>query len=200
MRLTSISVGNLLSFGRFELEFGAGLNVIVGPNGVGKSNLIRLVGLVREALQIATGSNPGVLDVARFVRLGEDVRTGTVSLGVELTEPFEKSLIVGLAQAVSVSSVGRDSTRSPAVDSPFEQGLDARIRLHVTDAEVGSLLRGRLVLHLDVGPPAVWGLAYEFEHAGTTYHWAIAGVGMPAGWVARGPAVVTRAPRGVDSP
>jgi len=80
------------------------------------------------------------------------------------------------------------------VDSPFEQALDARIRASVTEAQVHSLFRGRLVLQLEAGPPAGWTLAYEFDHAENTYHYGIAalGLGPPIGWVAPGPTAVTK--------
>ncbi|MFC5941700.1 AAA family ATPase [Micromonospora harpali] len=192
MRITSLRAENLLSFGQFELAFSSGLNILVGPNGVGKSNVLRLIGLVRAALQVATKHSPDAIDIARYVRLGEGARTGVLSLGVELTEPFEKSLIAGLLRALAVSSVKRDEVQTPAVDSPFEQELDAWARNSVTEAEVDSLLRGRLVLHVEAGPPATWAMAYEFDHQGETYHWGIAGVGLPTGWVASGPTVVTK--------
>ncbi|MEA2299549.1 MAG: hypothetical protein QOH12_3920 [Solirubrobacteraceae bacterium] len=50
MRLASLSCQELFSFERLTLEdIAAGLLTIVGPNGSGKTNLIRLVEVVQAA-------------------------------------------------------------------------------------------------------------------------------------------------------
>src|SRR4051794_1798880 len=41
MRITASRAENFLSFDRFDLELGDGLTVLVGPNGGGKSNVVR---------------------------------------------------------------------------------------------------------------------------------------------------------------
>src|SRR6266511_2079244 len=137
MRLTSLHAENLLSFEEFDLPFREGLNVIVGPNGAGKSNVVRLVGLVRTATAAhAAASSPTRIDVSRYLRIGGSTLTGVASMGIELTEQTEKSLMLGLVRAVTVSCVDRTAEQSPSVDSPFEQALDARIRASVTEAQV----------------------------------------------------------------
>ena len=63
------------------------------------------------------------------------------------------------------------------------------MRSVIDEAAVASLLSGRLVIWLDGGPPESYGVAYEFEHEGATYHYGLAGSGFAAGWVAAGPFV-----------
>ena len=66
----------------------------LGPNGAGKSNVLRTVGLVRAALDIAVGAAQVSIDVLHQLRIGAPERSGTVRLGVELTEDDERALMV----------------------------------------------------------------------------------------------------------
>ncbi len=58
--LKSLQVQNLLSFGDTcpPIELGP-LNVLIGPNASGKSNLIELIGLLQSALKELGGIHPG---------------------------------------------------------------------------------------------------------------------------------------------
>ena len=55
MKVTSLDVSNLLSFGEFHLDFDDRLTVLVGPNGAGKTNIVRVLDLVAK-LVVGTGS------------------------------------------------------------------------------------------------------------------------------------------------
>lgn len=192
MRITSLQVENLLSFTSFDLPFQQGLNVIVGPNGTGKSNVVRLVGLIRAALEIAVGVSQARIDVRRYLRIGASSRRGRVALGIELTEEDEWGLVVSYVRALVASSLDRKSAEFSSVDAGLEQLLAARVRQAVDRAQTESLLRGRLVLWLDAGPPEAIGFAYEFDHGGATYHYGITGAGIPTDWVGVGPATLSR--------
>jgi len=184
---------NILSFSSFRLDFTNGLNVIVGPNGAGKSNVIRLVGLVRGALNLAV-ANPGfAIDVDRYLKIGAPGRQGSVSLGIEFTEARERALMLGFIRALVASSMQRPINDTPSVDSPIEQAVAARARSSVSEAAVESMMCGRLVLWLDGRPPVSVGFGYEFEHEGVTFHYGLSGgLGVPSGWVGRGPLVPTK--------
>ena len=189
MRIRSIHATNLLSFGSLTLELRPGLNVIVGPNGVGKSNLVRLLRLVRLVLDAAVGVPSTTIDSSPYFRLGMPApRRGTVALHWELNVPIEKDLVVAYVRALAASSV--DRTRGPAetADGPREQELAERVRRLVGEQEVAPLLSGRLVLTVIDEPQAGMALAYEFDVDETTYHLGLLGSGLPTGWVAKGPA------------
>jgi recombinational DNA repair ATPase RecF len=53
MKVSSLHVSNLLSFDDFDLHFGEGLTVIVGPNGSGKTNVVRVLDLVNKLVDWA---------------------------------------------------------------------------------------------------------------------------------------------------
>jgi predicted ATPase len=42
MRVRSLHVQNVLTFGTFDLDLEGQRRIIVGPNGAGKSNLVRV--------------------------------------------------------------------------------------------------------------------------------------------------------------
>jgi predicted ATPase len=72
MLLQSIKLTNLLSFRDAELELRA-LNVLIGPNASGKSNLIAALGLLKAAPEnleaaIQRGRGAASMDSQRFVR------------------------------------------------------------------------------------------------------------------------------------
>ena len=48
MKVTSLDVSNLLSFGQFHLDFDDRLTVLVGPNGAGKTNIVRVLDLITK--------------------------------------------------------------------------------------------------------------------------------------------------------
>jgi AAA domain/AAA domain, putative AbiEii toxin, Type IV TA system len=192
MHLTSLHAENVLSFGSFKVSFEPGLNVIVGPNGAGKSNVVRAVGLVATALDIAVGAAQASIDVPHQLRIGAPERRGTVRLGVELTEDDERALILTFVRALVASSWDRTAVTSPSVDSAVEQQIAARVRDEITEEMVGSLLTGRLVMLLDGHAPVSVSLAYEFDHDGEAYHYGLAGPSAAMRWVSRGAFLPTR--------
>ena len=68
MKVTSLDVSNLLSFGEFHLDFDDPLTVLVGPNGAGKTNIVRVLDLVAK---LALGTGSGDLTGNRRLALGE---------------------------------------------------------------------------------------------------------------------------------
>ncbi len=68
MKVTSLDVSNLLSFGEFNLDFDDRLTVLVGPNGAGKTNIVRVLDLVAK---LALGAGSGDLTGNRRLALGE---------------------------------------------------------------------------------------------------------------------------------
>jgi len=65
--IESIGLHNFRNFGEVQLEFGAGINLLVGPNGSGKTNLLEAIGL------FALGKSCRNADDGALVRLSSDL-------------------------------------------------------------------------------------------------------------------------------
>jgi len=83
MLINRLVIKNLLSFRATAVELGQ-LNVLVGPNAVGKSNLIEVIGLLQAA---PTGFSPAILrggGVRQWISLSERASSHTASITCSL--------------------------------------------------------------------------------------------------------------------
>lgn len=77
MRITKITLENVCQHKNLDVEFESGLIGILGPNGVGKSNLLRMVEF------LITGKMPGSLPIDDHVTWGEDTGMATIALEMD---------------------------------------------------------------------------------------------------------------------
>ena len=185
MRLTRLLVENFLSFDHFDLEpIAPGLTTIVGPNGSGKTNLVRVFDLVALALgraddqssQEARESYPtqpslGSYAEARHHGTAED-RPIRVELGIELTNDDERAVVTTFVQAAMLSTLLARRSGTAIPDGPT---LAAWTLEEVTPERLGSLMSGAVVLEhrAPVGNP--WEVAYEFSLDDARYRWILVG-------------------------
>ena len=148
MRLTEILVDNLLTFESLSLPIRPGLNIVVGPNGVGKSHIVRLITLCSEALTASMGIRREELNIRPFLRLGSPSPSGSVTISFECTLDSERALMIACVRAITVSSIKRDAQVSRDVGSPFEVMATNWVKEHVTTESIAALLAPRLVLWL----------------------------------------------------
>src|SRR2546423_14773265 len=85
--VSTVSLRNIRSYARLDLNLESGLVLVVGPNGAGKTNLL-------ESLHVATqGFSPRTRADAQLVRFGE--RSGRIALkGARGETPLELELTV----------------------------------------------------------------------------------------------------------
>src|SRR5882724_4416571 len=84
MFIKRLNLKNLLSFKDSAIELGQ-LNVLIGPNAVGKSNLIEVIGLLQAA---PVGISAAILKgggVRQWLWLGDDSPTASLSCELTLT-------------------------------------------------------------------------------------------------------------------
>ena len=163
-----------LSFGALtELELGPGLTVVVGPNGVGKSNLGRCLDLTRAVIGRAAG-DPAAERLDLYKDAGyEGAGSFEVRLSLFLDQPWERDLVRDFVCSAFVTPHElRDKPNSP---SSVE--LDTLARTAIPEASLEPLWSGSLVIRYDSALSMPWFAAWEFEHAGRSWHVALYGQG-----------------------
>jgi hypothetical protein len=193
--ICSLGVRDLLSFESLEVCFHEGLNVVVGQNGVGKSNLVRLVRLMREIVSATPGVAPAYGFEQRFVRLRSPGR-GRLGVRIRFTEPDERARLLLFVRAVAAQAaepVGSPEPLTPDQLAARYQRNAAFVEECLGDKQISGLFEGQLVLDMDARQPARWSLGYEFEHQSTTFHLGLQGRSVTPGVVARGPLDLDRA-------
>jgi len=120
--ILSLKIENLLSFGREPSEVSVGdLNVLVGSNGSGKSNLIEVLNLIRNTPRDFAGEIGDGGGIAEFLWQGKP-RSKSVLANITVT-----SLPAGVQKPLSYSlTFTRDSAQVRIVDERIENGLADR--------------------------------------------------------------------------
>src|SRR6266496_5555137 len=92
MHIHGIHIKNFLSFRSFSWgEIDPHLNIIVGPNGVGKTNLFHALRAIKDALN--TTSKSDTLPWSRLTHLGINTPVIEIVLEIEFTSKWEQSLL-----------------------------------------------------------------------------------------------------------
>ena len=180
MRLVTLHIENLLSFDEFDLDFDEALTVLVGPNGSGKTNVIRVLDLVTKALDWtdgrwgpdATGASAQLaLDAYAKARHHDSAseQPVRVRLGLEFTSARERDLMTTFVQAALLSTALGEATGGQPPTELFAWSSTA------TEEKLRSLYSGAIVLEHAGIDHAPWDVAYEFCHDGEVYRWVLAG-------------------------
>jgi len=187
MLLTRFAVDGLLSFCRVELELDDGLTVIVGPNGSGKTNLVRVLtmaGLGLEWLEERSSRIPGTQGqsaaqaalasyAASRCRAGDTGAPIKVEIGLEFSAEdlddltcFVRAALVAtlLAQGQSVNGQGGVS---------WAEEVPAWAEAQVTTSALAELGRGTLAFQHDGSPDAPWQIFWDFRHGNVPYRWTL---------------------------
>ncbi|MFJ4790694.1 TOPRIM nucleotidyl transferase/hydrolase domain-containing protein [Streptomyces sp. NPDC088794] len=165
MKISRIEAHGFMSFSRIELALNAGTTVVTGPNSAGKSNLGRIIDVVRLVVASHAGSQHGDrLDVyARAPRHG--VRRCRLIMGIEMDQPWEQELVATFVRASYASSSTdlKTSSDAPSV-SPELRDQDVRERL--APESVHLLLRGFLIVSYDEGAQPHWRASWHHSPTG----------------------------------
>lgn len=174
MRFTSMHIENFLSFQSFPWQgLDPRLNIVVGPNNVGKTNLIRALQVVVSILTAKGHRWPEWEAVVRHVVGAEAFR---ISLGLAFTTNREKDLIrVFFATALSSSEDIRQALQAVKINAePREIGRWADFLLERMEQEsLAWLNRGTLTVSYERGgfPRA----RYSGSTEGLSWAWDLLG-------------------------
>jgi AAA domain len=141
VRVERIAVKNFLSFKDFVWDSpDTALNLIVGPNDAGKSNLLRAVRVVRDALDQWgsrgqwEGSAHGPIPNRPF----------SVSLDVALTSPWERDVLTAFVAAGFCDERVQEGTGGPYKEPEARSRLSELLRQRIEEFDCSWLFRGRL--------------------------------------------------------
>ena len=176
MRLTDIEARELLSFDMLQLNDLPQTLVVVGPNGGGKTNLLRLLQLVLMAIdRAATFSQDSYQALLRFAgsrRLdAAPADLSSVRLGITLTESWERKLLASFVRAAVASSVLRDKPTNTDAS-----GSIAWTRKHITEMALAPLMTGTIVVDFVDAATGPWAIGYEFGGGGERFRWVLDGM------------------------
>src|SRR5579875_2698331 len=119
MQIHGIHLKNFLSFEAFSWEdIDSHLTVIVGPNGVGKTNLFHAVRVVRDVLRPGSTQAAATLSAARRGTEGEMI---SIALDVQFTSAWEQELLCAFFATVLCNQQSIQETMT----SVFQRGVDA---------------------------------------------------------------------------
>ncbi len=161
MQIHGIHLKNFLSFEAFSWEdIDSHLTVIVGPNGVGKTNLFHAVRVVRDVLRPGSTQAAATLSAARRGTEGEMI---SIALDVQFTSAWEQELLCAFFATVLCNQQSIQETMT----SVFQRGVDANglrrfdawVQEQVRPEHLSWLMSGRLVATL-VGQWG-WQCCYE---------------------------------------
>ena len=176
MRITGVEIHDFLSFGSFEWPtLNPSLNVLVGPNGTGKSNLLHAFRMVVDALDSNGERRPAW---AAAIRLGALTAAFQISLDLALTTAWDKELLrVFLAASLSNAEDIRFALQQPHPGFNVEHDQLARWATFVLEAlKPKSLVcfeHGRLAVSYEQGG---WPRAhYTSLPREPDWHWQIFG-------------------------
>lgn len=181
MIVNAFSAENLLTFGTFEVRLEGLHCTILGPNGGGKSQVVRLLDLVQKGLDSVSGSSRGqrFVETARQTlqsyaaarHYGESPdRPSVVRLEVAFTTAAERLWILTYLRAAVLNSVLQElSSGDQAVYKMVAQWVEAEI----TEERIAPLFTGTMVLGHASLPHLPWDISYEFTHNDTCYAWVL---------------------------
>ncbi|MFE1909355.1 AAA family ATPase [Streptomyces gardneri] len=174
MKIHSISAADFLSFSSLSLPLRSGATIVTGPNGAGKSNLVTALALVSGVLNQGIRPEDGdLLEVYQHAgRDGAD--TYSVSVELELDQPWERELVRLFIEAV-VSTTALEMLDTSGLASDRLAMLALFTEHGVLRESVSSLLRGTLTVSYSARHPMRWWAAWDFTHEGKPYQLTLKG-------------------------
>jgi hypothetical protein len=175
MRLNRIEAREMFSFEALILhDLPEQTLVVVGPNGSGKTNLLRLVEVILAAIErSATTSMDAYHSLSRFgaARRFEAAPASATSirLGIAITEKWESELMLRFVRAAIMTNFLRDNP-SGLDESPLLAWIN-----DIPANALTPLTQGEIVTDLVDATTGQWTLGYEFDANGEKFRWVIDG-------------------------
>ena len=165
MRIDGIHIKNFLSFDTFDWSnLDPHLNIIVGPNGSGKTNLIQALCAVKDVVNPNPEPRRSVWSQSAY--RGSDQVPIEIGLDIQFTEAWEKKLLTTFLIAVlcndsaiqnAVSKLASDGTYISSDRATQQAQLSVLLQENLLPKDIEWLFTGRLIV--------------EFKGVGTWTYW-----------------------------
>lgn len=152
MRITDIYATNILSFQQFQMDnLNAPLTVLVGPNSAGKTNVFRLIGLMRDMFNTKIGTAkipPWKTMLREYTKPYES--PAVIRLGLEFSSAEERMLLryFWIASVMRPDDAAFGTTVSSNYDL-WDRIIDQLFRVFSEEDLTTPMLRGQLELQYD---------------------------------------------------
>ncbi len=174
MRIRSVRIVDFASFDEFELNrLDPSLNVLVGPNGSGKTNLSRAITMARDILDRNKYKKRSLW--AKAHRLGASSDAFRVEIQFDIVEEIEKQTLTSFFKAVLATAPvsilvapGKSSVDQEVIER-FHLWLDREL----TTDKFESLFSGVLAIEHTRHPTNEWDISFCFEHDDQQYEWVM---------------------------
>ncbi len=184
MRLTWLAADNMLSMKHAEVAVGDGLTVFVGPNGSGKTNLVRLMTMASLALEwleerssrVSGPMGPRTAQAMMAAYAASRCRSAQpgaplrAEIGLELGQQDLEDLACFLRAAFVSTLLSAGRGQQPP-------GLEEWAEKQITVRSVADLGQGTLVLQHAGSPDAPWQVSWEFQAHGRRCRWGLSDIG-----------------------
>ncbi len=181
MLLTKIEATNFLTFDEIALDLTRSLNVLVGPNAAGKSNVVMLVDMLAKALAFAPTHNLNRFHelAATSIRFGED--TGELRVSVQFSDEHidrlassEVNLIKEFFLAFIASNVYSrlDDLRNNDKDRNADVAMDVGVSW-VSNYLLNTLSIGTFILIVNHSLMHPIRIGYEFTYKDHAYVYSL---------------------------
>ncbi len=168
MKLRAITLENFMSYaGRERVELGE-LNIVVGPNGSGKTNIIRALKLVGRLLALQREQ-----DIQAYAHNPD--KPFTVEVELELSEDEKKAfrewLGIALIWNYNLSIQALKNIRVVGVSPPTLQDFSEFLAAHLDKVVDEPLLVQSVTLTTTLSPIYPWSLAFRVSCGGQVYEY-----------------------------
>lgn len=164
MLVDSLYVENVQTFGTFELSLDGATCVVVGPNGGGKSNIVRVLDLVQKALdsvgegmrgtQFAEAARQVLRSFAAARHHGEPVERGAmVRLAIQFTTAEERRWLLTYFRAAVLSNLVEELNSG---ERTVRDAIAGWVQGQITEDQITSLFTGTIVLRHVGLPQTPW--------------------------------------------
>ncbi|MDG6922064.1 MAG: AAA family ATPase [Nitrososphaerota archaeon] len=182
MKFKFLEISNYLSFGptHQRIEFDNDLTVFIGPNGGGKTNIIRAIDTVRDVITSTVSRawnypvvTPQTLELQNRTHFAHQDKPSEITLGVDFSSEIERMEIESFIRAAIISSLYESWMSNNQLSLDEKNDL---IAMALASEIPGWLTSGCIHLQHGARSSDQWQLSYSTgPESKVTFEWLLSG-------------------------